>query len=598
MKPMVSRHVAGAKHLAVYAIVAAVTIALFIALHLAGNRLSFDLAVERLAEEFHATHGEDWGMRGGLWQDKWHYCEFSAAVLSGARAARDGGGGLREAILLRSIPSPDECDNLKAAVLQGVWFEDIAHANLRHWLGGKAIYAIALRYITVRQFYIAIKALIYCGFVALVLALYLVGRRTLLVVSPLLAFGLFVSALEQHSNIGEGLPFAWALFATALGVVLLRRSPPMSAARLFFFFAGMVSHYLWFFDGGNFVAATLIGLIAWLVPETDSLRQRIAWAAACVGVYTAGFVVSLVFRIVLTNAMSEAAFGQFATRTGHLLERISTPLAKDLAGADFGIFQTLARIDAPTLDWLLLTAATALVLAATIGGHRAWRRRNRGLLVEVLWLGALFLPSVAHFLLPSDAPSRAARLMFLPLGLSWCCLLAFLTTLPRRQIVAWSTGIGLALALSYGVIHLASQREYEGKLASARLLSASQEDGRFALYLLDTQGETGAGPDRPDATRRRKLIYRKSPCSAKDLRSPLHLHLLAPTPSLPEQWRQLGFVNTGLLFFASGQVFLGTCHASVRLPDYAKGIRTGQAVYIRNGHEYKILWQLEIDLPI
>lgn len=579
----------------VYAIVAALTIALFIALHVAGNRLPYDLAVERLAEEFHATHGEDWGMRGGVWQDKWHYCEFSVTVLAGARATRDG-GGLREAIMLRSIPSRDECDNLKAAVFQGAWFEQVTYANPRHWMGGKAIYAIALRYLTVRQFYIVIEALIYCGFIGLMFALYLVGWRTLLVGAPLLVFGIFGCGLE-HYNIGDGLPFAWAFFSAALGVVLLRRGPPMIAARLFFFFAGMVSHYFWFFDGGNFIAATLIGLVAWLVPNTDSPRQRIGWAAACVSIYISGFAVSLASRVVLVSAISEGGFERwFARRTGDLLERISTPLASDLAARDFGTYQMLGRIDAPTLDWLLITSATALVLAATIGGHRAWKRCNRGSLVEVLWLGVLFLPSVVHFLLPVDAPLRAARLMFLPLGLSWCCLLALLATLPRRKIVAWGGGIGLALTLSYGAMHFANQQEHEGKLANARLLSASQEGGRFALHLVDVQGKIGEDSNRPAAADKRELIYSKSPCSAKDLWAPSHLHVLAPIASLPARWRQLGYVNMDFSFYANGQAFLGTCYASVRLPDYAKGIRTGQSVYVGGTHGYTVLWKLEIDL--
>ena len=581
----------------VYATVAVLTIALFIALHVVGNRLPFDLAVERLAEEFRATPGEDWGMRDGVWQDKWHYCEFAAGVLADARAARDG-GGLREAVLLRAIPSPDDCDNLKAAVLQGVWSEEVAYANLRHWMGGKALYAIALRYLTVRQFYLAIEALIYCGFLSVALALFLIGWRALLVGAPLLVFGLFFSALEQHSNIADGLPFAWALFAAAAGAVLLRRGLPMSAARLFFFLAGMVSHYLWFFDGGNFVAATLIGLVAWLARQADSPRQRVGRAAACVGVYAAGFAVSLGFRVVLASAMADWVFGRwFAERTVGLLERTSAPWPRDLAGRDFGTFQALEHIDAPTFDWLLLTTAAALALAAAIAGHRAWRRKQ-AFLVNMFGLGALFLPSGVHFLLPIDDPSRAARLMFLPLGLSWCCLSTVLTTLPRRSIAAWSGGIVAALALSYGGMHLASQWNYETKLAGATVLSAVQENGAFALYLLEPAGDAAVGPDRPDATPNRELIYRKSPCSAEDLRGGFFFHILAPPARLPDLWRQRGLVNTDFSFYQNGQIFLGTCYASVRLPDYAQGIRTGQSFYISGGHNYRTVWQLETDLPM
>ena len=580
-----------------YAIVSALTIALFIVLHVVGNRLPFDLAVERFAEEFRATSSDDWGMRGGVWQDRWHYCEFAAGVLADARAARDSGGGLREAIVLRTIPSPNDCDKLKAAVSARRLPEDVAYANLRHWMGGKALYAIALRHLTVRQFYVAIEALIYCGFLLVALALFLIGWRALLVGAPLLVFGLFVSALGRYSNIADGLPFAWALFATGLGAMLFRRGLRMSVARLFFFFAGMVSHYLWFFDGGNFVAATLIGLVVWLARQTNSPWQRIGRAVACVGVYAAGFAVSLGSRVALTSVMAEWFFQQFAERTANLLERVSDPWSEDLAGRDYSTFQALARIDAPTFDWLLFSAV-ALVLAATIAGYRA-SRCKRAFLVKMLGSGALFLPCCVHFLLPIDDPSRAARLAFLPLGLSWCCLFSVLTALPRQQLAAWGGGIAAALALSYAGTHLAYQWSYETKLARATVLSAAQENGAFSVHLFDASAGSGeAGLKRWGATAERELIYRRSPCSGEDLRGDFVLHLLAPSASLPDdQWRQLGFVNAGFSFYPDGQIFSGTCFTSVRVPDYAQSIRTGQSFYI-GGNNFRAVWQLEMDLPM
>lgn len=591
-----------------YAIVAALTIVMFIALHVVGNRLPFDLAVERFAEVLHASPANSAEMESGASQNErqpqvlmkqgFHFCEFAAVVLADARAARDSGSGIQEAILQSIVPTDDLCGNVRAAVLQGVWFEDFVYANLRHWMGGKALYAIALRYLTVREFHLAIEALTYCGFLSVALALLLVvGWRALLVGAPLLVCGLYLGALEQHSNIADGLPFAWALFATALGTVLLRRSLPMSAARLFFFFAGMVSHYLWYFDGGNFLAATLIGLVVILARSTDSPWQRVVRAAACVGVYAAGFVVSLASRVVLVSAVSEWVFERLLVeRVVLLLGRVWTPWAKDMAARDLGTFQMVARIDAPTFDWLLLTAVAALALAAAIAGHRAWRRKQV-FLITCLGLGALFVPSCVHFVLPADDPERAARLMFLPLGLSWCCLFTVLTTLPGRQLAAWSGGIVAVLALSYAGTHLAYQWNYETKLARATALQAAQEDGAFAVYLLDTAVAGGeARIERPGATLERELIYRKSPCSGEDLRAEFELHLLAPLANLPDHSRPLGFVNAGFSFYPNGQIFLDTCFASVRVPDYAQGIRTGQSFYI--GGRWRGIWLLESDLPM
>lgn len=589
-----------------YATVAVLTVALFIALHFVGNRLPYELAVHRLAEEFRAAADkEDYGVRGGVSWDQMHYCEYSSGVLGGARATRDGGGGLRDAILLRSFRGwSRKCPVLKAAVFEGV-FRHPSYMNVRHWMGGKALYAIALHRLTVRQFHVVIKALIYCGFLALALALALIGWRALLVGAPLLTFGLFFSAVDQHSNIADGLPFAWALFAATFGAVLSKRGP-MSAARLFLFFAGMVSHFLWLFDGGNFVAATLIGVVVWLAREQDPPRQRVGRAAACVGVYTAGFAASLAARAVIAGSLlaREQVAGKFVARAEDLLQRMWAPQGTDLVVRDPGAYQELVRMDTPTFAWLLPTAAAALVLAVLIAGYRAWRG-SPAVLLGVLWVALLFLPPVVHFLSPADMPARAPRLMFLPLGLAWCCLLVTLTGLSRRQAAAWAGGVGAALALSWGGTHLASAWHYEAKLTRARALSTAQEDGAFAVYLLDAAaGEDGAAPGRPDATPERELIYRRSPCSTQEFRARFFLHFLAPVGDLPEArekatpnlWRQLGFVNADFTAYQRGQIFLGTCYASVRLPDYATAIRTGQTFYLGGG-DYRALWSLESDLP-
>lgn len=595
------RAVAG---LGAYVIVAVLTVALFIAAHVAGNRLPYDLAVERLAEEFRATTSDDWGARGGVWIDKWHYCEFNGIVLAGARA-EDDGNALRHAILLHVHPnasgSRGGCDDLKAAVLQGVWLAEAPYANLRQWFITKAIYAIALRYITVREFHLVIKVLVYCGFLSLAAALLLLRWRAFVVCAPLLIFGIFLSDVESVLTLSTGLPFAWAFFATALGAVLLRHGRSPSTARLFFFFAGMVSHGFFLFDGGNIVAATLIGLVVWLAREADSPLQRVGCAATCVGVYTAGFVASLAFRITMAiSLLEDRAFARvLGSRAEVLWNQVLVPSWKELASHDVGNYQILVRLDAPTFEWLVWATVAALFLAASIGSYRAWR--NRALLFDMLWFGALFLPFLCHMLLPQDSPLNGYRTMFLPLGLGWCFLFAVLTNLPRRQFAGWTAGVGAALASSYGAMHLTNQWEFEAKLAKARLVSASQENGAFAVYLLDAATKEGG---KVDVTPKTELIYWRSPCSSEDLLAEFFVHALAPAARLPEGSRERGFANAGFSFYQNGQIFLGTCYASVRLPDYAEGVRVGQSFYVRGGSEdgslggtYRTVWQLEIDLP-
>ena len=590
----------------VYATVAALTVAMFIALHHMGNQLPFELAVKRLADEFRATPGLDWGMRGGLLHDGYHYCELSAGVVADARAAQAAQNGdgtaLRRAIASQTVPgtehSPNACDDVKAAVLDNVWLEGPAFANLRHWRGGKALYAIALRHWTVRDIYLAINALVHCGFLFLALVLLQIGWRALLVGTPIVAFGLFFAGVERYFNVTDGLPFAWALFAPALVALLLRLGLRMSVARALFFFAGMLSHYLWFFDGGNFLAATLIGLVVWLARAQDSPRRRVFCAATCMGVYAAGFVVSLVSRIVIASITVDDFWEvQVIRYMGPLLGRISTPWPLDLRGRDFGEFQGFARIDAPTAQWLLLTTAVALVAAVLAAGYRA-RGRRPGALFELLWLMALLLPSGVHFLMPIDDPNRSVRFMFLPLAVSWCCVLAVLTRLSFRPAVVYAGGLGAAAAFVYAGAHFAGQWKYEAKLRNARLLAAARGDDAFALYLFELpEGRRANGTD-PGQMAGRELIYWKSRCSDKDLETAeglekrFYLHLMADEETLPERGRELGFVNADFSFYTRGQKFFGTCHAFVRLPNYAQRIRTGQVFY--DGRSK--LWGREIDL--
>ena len=576
----------------VYAAIATLTMSLFIVLHDLGNRLPFELAVKRLADEFRATPWADWGMRGGLVHDSFHYCELAGGVVADARAARNGDGtALRRAIAPQTVPGPEHspgvCDDVKAAVLDKVWLEGPVFANLRHWLGGKALYAIALRYWTVRDIYLAINALVHCGFLFLALVLLQIGWRALLIGTPILAFGLFFAGVERYFNVTDGLPFAWALFAPALVALLLRLGLRMSRARALLFFAGMLSHYLWFFDGGNFLAATLIGLVVWLARAQDSPRRRVFCAATCMGVYAAGFAVSLVSRIVIGSITVDYFWEARVVRyMVPLLGRIPAPWPLDLRGRDFGEFQDFARIDAPTAQWLLLTTAVALVAAVLAAGYRARGRRPEALF-ELLWLMALLLPSGVHFLMPIDDPSRSVRFMFLPLAVSWCCVLAVLTRLSFRPAVVYAGGLGAAAAFVYAGAQFAGQWRYEAKLQNASRLT-SGEAPAFALYLFEVR-----------AGGRRELIYWKSPCGVRDLVSTpgldkrLYLHLMADQAALPERAREIGYVNVDVSFYRQGQKFLGTCYMHVLLPDYVRRIRAGQALY---GGGDEILWESEVEL--
>ena len=262
-----------------YAAAALLGTALFIFLHHLGNRLSYDTAVRRFAAEF-ATDRPDEGITAGF-KSPFEYCKFAGMVLAGAREPADTAAtgrnplhAVRDAVLLRELAPVlayyNHCDELTAAVHGYRVYEQFAPPQ--YWFGSKAVYAVLLRVLAVREVRLLIRIGTWAGWIALAAALLLRAPRTLAVVSPLIVFGCLFSGIRYFSGSANGMPYLWTVWAAvALALLLHARQPPritmapetrLRLTRLLCFVIGMVSTYL-YLGGHTVLSVTLIGLLVY-----------------------------------------------------------------------------------------------------------------------------------------------------------------------------------------------------------------------------------------------------------------------------------------------------------------------------------------------
>ena len=278
---------------AVYAAAALLVVALFFLLHHLGNQIDYRTAAQRFAAEF-TTDRPDEGFAAGF-KTRFEYCKMSVIVLAGAQPRAQGSTALREALLLREfIPRSehyDFCAELEAAANGEVLQEQFT--SPQYWFGSKAVYALLLRVTSAADIRALLRYGAYAGWVALAIALLLLAPRALVVVAPLIAFGGFFSGIHYFSDIPDGVPYLWAVWASVTLVVLLRVG--LRVARLFCFFAGMVLCYLYVSAGPSILMVTLIGMLVYFVRGRGVEASRGARpAGGCIALCAAGFAAAFV----------------------------------------------------------------------------------------------------------------------------------------------------------------------------------------------------------------------------------------------------------------------------------------------------------------
>ena len=574
-----------ARQAAPYAAVAILGTALCFFLHYLGNGLPREMARQRFADApTSAAAGlpqpELGGVEGiGSLGARAEYCTYALAVLGGS----DGGGDpLLDAILLKSWDAGNQhCEAYDAAA----GGEELPRTTLktRYWWGGKALFAVGLRFLSVAEFHQLIRVSMYAAWAAFAVALWLLSRRALAVATPLIALGVLASGIELFADIGNGLPYAWAVWAAAILALLLRKqdSRAARAAPLFCFAAGMASSYLWLLDGHTILAVPLIGLVAWFGYGRLRPGARARRAARCVALYAAGFAVCFALGQAVKVAAYEATtsgfdvLGRGPAQT--LLSGIDSKLertADDPLGTATAEWRSCW--DCEPQGWRRLTLAReyllgvqpfsvaearilgaasllALAAAAAAAGARAWRGET-GPVPDLLWLAGLTALVVPQLLIQDDVAYRVARYVFLPLALCWSCLILVLPELRRAHASLLAGGV---LAVALGAWGWQALRAETALAAFDGVRPVVRAD--FEVY------HSG-----------NRLMYVKPECGWSDAAflQPIVLHAFPAAgagPPDPELER------IGFLFREHQLPLFRRCAAIVDLPGYdIERVRTGQ----------------------
>ena len=627
------------KTISLYAAAMALGIILFFTLHYIGNGIPYDLARQRFAEEFAAHQTADGAARyfgGERPLFNWEFCDISVKVMAGAR--RDSSGNpLVDAIRLKNFRikvKPGEagpaggfyryyCAVLYAASGGAELFE--FPAKPRYWWGSKAALSILLRFLSVYDIHQLILIATYMAWALLAASLLLMGWRTLLTVAPLLILGALFSGVGYFADITNGLPYLWILLAASALALLLLRPRTARWAPLFCFITGMVSAYLWFFDGHTALAMVLIGLIAWLGYARLKRSAPIRRAAACLALYLAAFALCIALGQGVKVAVVEwatdysgwgIARGFFQT----VSDRLGRTGAETVAGitgdetvagitgdetvAGITGDETVAGITGDETVAGITGDETAVVKSCPGCGAAGWQwlpiiRDIRG-----YWMMLPFGLPAGNLLNAYSALALAAAVAVairrarwgkqeLGRGLLWLGALALLASvhffLPNDTPFRNARFAFLLLAICWIALALAVPRMNRRTLTATAATAAAgiaAAIGLAAYWHLDANRVIAQIPPVISADfdvyhSNGQLTYIKEDCNRADTRTMFFLHLTPHNADdLPHERRELGFDNLDFSFQERRRWVLGKCVAEIGLPDYDIAyISTGQYIY-------------------
>ncbi len=561
-----------------YAAVALLATAFFFFLHYVGNSIPYELAQQRFRAEFEAGRPDEGQARG--YKDDYEYCQISETVMAGAKWAR-GRRAVDDAVVLRTfgrmpggrMPGVDGryCHELAAAA-NGAEPVDLV-LKPRYWWGSKALYAIALRYLSVHEIRELTLAATRAAYLLLAVVLVAFAPRTLPATAPLLVLGAFSSGLEYWADVANGTPYLWTVASAAVlaGLLRVRRSSGVfsGAVPVWCFAAGTVSSYLWLGDGHTFLAATWIGLLVWFGGGAPGAAERTRRAVSCIALYAAGFVAchglgQIVKAVVWdyermwghwyrgVGKVVNASVADVSTE-GHLSTYLESFYAMAWPGwLPAGVFPTTAAASS-------LAVAAGFVVFRRRGGLGGTRDPLRG----VPWIVGLLAVNSLSFLIGEHYPYRTARFVFVPLALCCSCLILCVRATDWKLS---SAVLGTVLVVSGSVSWYFDS--FDARAA-----------GRLIASVEDVRPFVSAGFDvRLDGDR---LVYVKEDCRAEDVVAAFFLHLYpVDEADLPEHRRRHGFDNLDFAFEKYGVRGGGRCAAARDLPEYRiASIHTGQYVF-------------------
>ena len=568
---------------------------LFFFLHYLGNQTPYDLARQRVVAEY-AAH--ELGKPGRYFMDErplfiWEFCQVAQTTIAGAHhdAAYNP---LTDAVLIKSfervvMPDGSHCHELGLAAVEGAALPKVVEQS-RYWWGGKALFAIGLRWLTIFEMHRLILYATYAAWLLLAVALALFGWRALLIGIPFIAMGAAFSHIAYFADITNGLPYLLAVVSAAGLGLLLWWGRSARWATPFCFIAGMASAYLWLSDGHNALAIALIGVVAWLGYGRLKSEGAIRRAAVCVALYIGGFAACFALGQATKIAVCElspgcsAAAGSVAegasTRGGQAAEELlaglsggrvgncagcgdagwhNFPIVSDIRGM-WAITPISKRADA------LLAAYSTLALAGAVAAL-ALRRARRGRTASgkaMLWLAALTALASTQFLMPNDLYFRNERFAFILLAACWSCAAIALMEVKGRLAAVGAVCVVCVVLVSIAVVEHGEARRLDRAIAGTDVTAAARTiDGEIDIHW-DKDGG--------------RLLYVTDRCLYSTTVNPFFLHIIPENiEDLTAARRQLGFDNLDFLFVQHRDVLGGRCVATLRLPDYPiAAIRTGE----------------------
>ena len=451
--------------------------AFFFFLHYLGNRIPYNLALQRF-QVLETDLGRKEYARG--YSSTFENCQLYNSVLRGAESTSAAEGHSLYYSVFLQVYDVEDCRPVYAAISD----DDPKPAALEtprvlktyHWWGNKAILAIGLRFLSLAQFRQVVEFATYLAYGVLLVALVMLAPRAALVAVPVVVFGIFFSGIKYFSDVSNGVPYLWALLATAILSLLMKwrldgLGGPLivqkigSVTALFCFVAGMVSSYLFFFEGHYIYTIVLFALVAWFGSLDRSARDRVKRVGLVVGFYIVGFVAcfmlgQIVKMVVLGLPVGPTLKGFYTDSVSILqnlfegVRNVSQPrhAVPAVGGLNlhlingWSLFWTIGMGRVATGQALLFLSLAALTIAVFIAVLRGCRRGRWDLLWDILLILALMVFVCLSLLIPNHILGKASRVLFINYGLMWSCLiLAVMKTGWRLNMIIGGLIIGPAL---------------------------------------------------------------------------------------------------------------------------------------------------------
>lgn len=557
--------------------------AFFFFLHYLGNRIPYDLALQRF-QALETDFARKEYARG--YSSPFENCQLYNSVLRGAESASDAEGhSLHHAVLLQ-VYDVEDCEPVYDAISdddpQSAALEAPKLLKTRPWWGNKAILAIGLRFFSLAQFRQVVEVATYLAYGFLLVTLVMLAPRAALVAVPVAVFGIFFSGIKYFSDVSNGVPYLWTLLATAILSLLMGWRPdglggPLmvqkigSVPAVFCFVTGMVSSYLFFAEIHWIYMIVLFALVAWFGSLDRSARDRAKRAGLFVAFYIVGFVACFILGQVVKMVVFELPFGPtypmgilpmllggFDSIAQPLNDGLNLPLING-----WSLFWTIGMGRVATGEALSLLSLAALTIAVLIAVFRGRRRGQWDLLWDILLILALIVFVYLNLLIPNHILGKISRVLFINYGLMWSCLILAVMKIGWRLNVVIG---GLIIGPSLGWLWVQSHRVDDLKSVYDQLTDSNIIVQDFFTVYLDEDY--------------RHLVYVKDECSPEDTVPEFRLRMSGAGVD--------GAVNRPLVndlrtfFFEDyGVDFEGKCVARIPMSEYEiDNIETGQEIQV------------------